>query len=413
MYFLKNFNNHSEYEAFVSGGTMELPNVSRCITQTELHYNPRLHDYRRDYLTFEALESGTISFNIWKNMGTDMITSISYSTDDGETWVTTNNTNGKTNNLQITVNVNSGDTVLWKGTATQTGCYDEDEEYNLGSFFSSTCRFNAKGNIMSMLYGDNFTGQTTLTEDGSMASLFSDYDGVSSCGIVDAADLVLPATTLANSCYYCMFSGCASLTAAPSLPVTTLASSCYRSMFSGCKSLTTAPELPATTLASRCYQGMFGGCTSLTTAPVLTATTLANSCYESMFNGCTSLTSAPALPVTTLASSCYRYIFYGCTSLATAPELPATTLADYCYNGMFYGCTSLTTAPVLTATTLASSCYGSMFQNCTSLTTVPALPATTLASSCYRSMFQNCTSLTTAPELPATTLAEGCYGSMF
>ena len=28
---------------------------------------------------------------------------------------------------------------------------------------------------------------------------------------------------------------------------------CYLKMFSGCKSLTTAPSLPATTLADRCY----------------------------------------------------------------------------------------------------------------------------------------------------------------
>jgi hypothetical protein len=34
-----------------------------------------------------------------------------------------------------------------------------------------------------------------------------------------------------------MFSGCNSLTAAPSLPATTLAEGCYRDMFSGCSSL--------------------------------------------------------------------------------------------------------------------------------------------------------------------------------
>jgi hypothetical protein len=34
-------------------------------------------------------------------------------------------------------------------------------------------------------------------------------------------------------------------------------------MFEGCRSLTQAPELPATTLANFCYYHMFYGCTNL------------------------------------------------------------------------------------------------------------------------------------------------------
>lgn len=58
---------------------------------------------------------------------------------------------------------------------------------------------------------------------------------------------------LKSYCYYCMFSGCASLTTAPELPSTTLASNCYRGMFNICTSLTTAPELPAKTVTNYCY----------------------------------------------------------------------------------------------------------------------------------------------------------------
>ena len=36
-------------------------------------------------------------------------------------------------------------------------------------------------------------------------------------------------------------------------------------MFNGCTALTTAPELPATTLANSCYQNMFSGCYNLNT----------------------------------------------------------------------------------------------------------------------------------------------------
>ena len=44
----------------------------------------------------------------------------------------------------------------------------------------------------------------------------------------------MPATTLANNCYYNMFSGCSNLTAAPNLLATTLANSCYHGMFDIC-----------------------------------------------------------------------------------------------------------------------------------------------------------------------------------
>ena len=118
-------------------------------------------------------------------------------------------------------------------------------------------------------------------------------------------------------------------------------------LFNECKVLTSAPELPATTLADYCYYKMFGGCTSLTSAPELKATTLENSCYGIMFEGCTSLTAAPELKATTLATSCYNSMFEGCISLTSAPELKATTLADFCYNYMFSGCTKLSTVTML------------------------------------------------------------------
>ena len=351
MEYIKVFRNHSDYEDFVESGEMLRPNVSHCVNENEVHYNP--HTFADEYFTTVARENGTISFNIWKSMGTDMITSISYSTDNGETWITTNNTDNKTTNLVIDVNVNNGDKVMWKGDAQQLGYINEDEGDVVGSFFSSDCEFDTQGNVMSLLYGDNFKGQTDLTEkDGAFCALFFDSNEEKTCGIVNAKDLSLPATTLANGCYYNMFYGCTSLTA--------------------------VPELPATTLVNGCYSNMFNGCTSLAIAPMLPATILANGCYESMFFDCTNLTTAPELPATTLADSCYSYMFYGCTSLTTAPSiLPATTLADSCYNEMFGGCSSLTTAPDLPATTLASKCYGYMFNGCSNLNYIKAMFTTT------------------------------------
>ena len=340
-------------------------------------------EYHPHHLKFVALGDGAYTFT----------KDVYYSQDNGETW------NGLSANTQL--NVSEGSETLFKAeiTPTSTG--------GVGRF-SSTCNFEAKGNPLSLQYGDNFNSHNIMYYDGAFRSLFSN-----NTHIVSARELELTSTTLRQYCYYYMFQGCTGLTAAPELPATTLANNCYQGMFYDCRSLTTAPELPATTLANSCYDSMFNGCTGLTVAPELPATTLGGSCYQSMFNGCTGITTAPELPATELAGGCYNNMFNGCTSLTTAPELPATTLVNNCYQSMFNGCTSLTTAPELPATTLASSCYLSMFYGCTGITTAPELPVTTLANSCYQNMFNGCTSLTTAPELPATTLANNCYYSMF
>jgi hypothetical protein len=133
--------------------------------------------------------------------------------------------------------------------------------------------------------------------------------------------------------------------------------------------------LPATTLTDLCYGRMFMGCTSLTTAPVLPATTLAERCYNRMFLGCESLTAAPELPATTLAENCYQEMFSGCTSLTTAPELPAGTLTRYCYSYMFYGCTNLNNITMLATDISAEDCLHQWVYNVSATGTFVKNPA--------------------------------------
>ena len=200
--------------------------------------------------------------------------------------------------------------VYLKGIALQL--YN-DSDY--GIRINSTANINASGNIMSLLYGDNFKDKTSFPEGSQYTfnELFKD-----NTHLINAENLILPATELTEYCYFGMFYGCA-LTTAPALPATTLALGCYHNMFYECILLTQAPELPATTLEAECYENMFTGCTSLTQAPTLPATTLSDGCYYDMFEGCTSLTTAPELPATTLAPSCYCNMFWGCTALTQAP----------------------------------------------------------------------------------------------
>ena len=103
--------------------------------------------------------------------------------------------------------------------------------------------------------------------------------------LTDASALILPWTTLKNSCYYSMFKGCTSLVAAPTLPATTLANECYYNMFYGCIRLVSAPTLPATTLMDYCYGWMFEGCTNLNYIKMLATDISADSCLASWVDG--------------------------------------------------------------------------------------------------------------------------------
>lgn len=217
--------------------------------------------YADQYLTIEALEDGTFSFTK-KGTGDD----IQYSKDNGSTWAAL--ASGET------VSVVTGDKVMWKSTIIPVS------SKGIGTFYSSN-KYNVYGNTMSLLYGDDFKEQTSLEgKDYALYYLFnSNYE------LIDASNLILPATTLANCCYTWMFKNCTSLTTAPSiLPATTLADNCYRGMFNGCTSLITAPELPATTLADYCYREMFSGCTSLNHITMLATDISASKCLDKWVN---------------------------------------------------------------------------------------------------------------------------------
>lgn len=337
--YLTLFNTNQEYNNYKNSSNFATPNVSYCEQESEVYYNP-IHDYSKDYFTIESLEdNNTIYLKASKTSATK---TISVSTDNGETWQEYTSTDTGSGTTLTTLN--NGDKLLIKG---QNETYGNLSYYNQ---FISTGQFEAKGNIMSLISGDSFTNADELTTSYTFYCLFS-----SCSGLISVENLVLPATTLADSCYSYMFADCTSLTTAPELLATTLADHCYMFMFRNCRSLTTAPELPATTLADNCYRNMFERCTSLTTAPELSSTTLANECYAGMFGNCTSLITAPELPATTIVSNCYANMFYGCTSLTTAPELPATTLEKYCYWNMFNSCTNLNYIKAMFTTTPGDS----------------------------------------------------------
>ena len=245
MKYIKLFDKLSDFESVKDN--LDRPNVSLVQETNSVSYlaaSAIAIDYSKEYLTIEALEDG-LTAKLSSN-------TCEYCVDNGDWTTLAANTN--------TVSINKGQTLQFKIYNPRIISSASYGNYGIGTFtISKKC--NISGNIISLLYGDDFKEQYYLLDKSFV--FYGLFDNCSN--IISAKNLILPATDLTGSryCYSSMFSGCTGLTTAPELPATTLAHCCYADMFSGCTGLTTSPELPATTLASYCYQYMFNGCSKL------------------------------------------------------------------------------------------------------------------------------------------------------
>jgi hypothetical protein len=231
--------------------------LSPVVTETCI-YNPT-HDYSRDYLTLQILTDGTVA---WNSIGSGMSKSIEYSLNDG-TWTSI------TASSSTTINVIAGDTMRLRGT---NSTYAKDKS-NYSGFEGGTATFDVEGNVMSLVYGDNFINQYTLSSNYTFCSMFK------LSNVISAENLILPATALSQYAYRAMFSNAYSLNVAPALPATTLNTGVYYYMFENC-AFSTAPELLAPTLANSCYFSMFIGCSNLNYVKCLSTNISATNCTQ-------------------------------------------------------------------------------------------------------------------------------------
>lgn len=201
------------------------------------------NNYSQNYLTFNVLTAGTI---VWKAFN-ETTKTIEYSINGGE-WISiTSSSSGES------FTVDKNDVIRFRGT---NSTYATSKS-NYSGFEGGTATFDIEGNIHSLLYGDDFLDNNSLTNSTyQFCSLFK------KALVISAENLILPATTLKDYCYRALFSWCTTLEKAPVLPATTLATGCYWYMFEKC-AITTAPELLSATLVQECYGNMFINCTSL------------------------------------------------------------------------------------------------------------------------------------------------------
>ena len=216
--------------------------------------------------------------------------------------------------ISIASNNDTTPYVTFKADAEQTFTMSiavETLEYSVGGskwkeLGTNTVTFGGKNGDLKLRGKSSIGTAKSWYESKSSRIRFGNNTLVSCLGdirtLVDYENYNMANTENARFCY--LFAACGSLTTSPELPATTLAEECYYGMFYNCTSLTTPPELPAMILAKRCYAYMFHNCKSLTTSPELAAKTLVESCYVAMFWYCSKLEKITMLATDINAYDC-------------------------------------------------------------------------------------------------------------
>ena len=306
---LRVFETESDYNS--AKDSFVYPTVSYVRDVDEVKYMKLLPNYLYIEALADNCEVG------WESISNELLCST-----DGNEWSVLAQTKK--------VVINQGEKLYLKGECDVS--YDVYYGFDIGQFtVSQQC--NVGGNIMSLLFFDNFENTDLTNVDFGFGNLFMRQP------IVNASELILPSVVCGDmGCYYGMFRDCINLTTAPELPANTLTRRCYDNMFHGCTSLITAPALPATTLAEMCYNVMFAGCTNLNYIKMLATDVSANSCLNNWVSGVSStgtFVKNPALSIETIGIG-VSGIPNGWAIVDNNPLPSGTYLPEYDTNGMNY-----------------------------------------------------------------------------
>lgn len=176
-----------------------------------------------DYFFIENISENENKISFRKGLTGAQAIDIYYSRDQVN-WQLLGTTDDSANPPTVTLNAN--ERMFFKATASYWGDVSSNIYYD---YISSTYEFNAGGNIMSLLYGDDFKDKY-LAERATFHSMFIGSK------IVSASKLALPENTR-TKCYYNMFKDSTSLIKAPVLPSSYVSDNAYWQMFKGCTSL--------------------------------------------------------------------------------------------------------------------------------------------------------------------------------
>lgn len=213
--------------AFVKSGTALRAIFSRG---GNLLWGSLTHEYNRDYLTIECVEDGNFSFDgTWMSATYATYDITLYYSKNGGAWTEIHST------TPTTLSCLSGDKFRFKGINDAISPM-VDTEQTSNTFRFTSGDFKVYGNIMSVLFGDNFKTATltTGTNDYAFKDLFNQLN-INNNSLTDVENLILP-DVLTPHCFRAMFQY-SNISSAPKLPATTLVDYCYYGMFYYCRNL--------------------------------------------------------------------------------------------------------------------------------------------------------------------------------
>lgn len=219
-----------------SGNTVNKAVFGNIVSQEIVESTSPEIDYSQEYLTLTSWEDNNDIMYSMYQVNKDVKWSI-----DKTNWYSLARTTSST--IITLTTINKGESVYIKGNNTSLG--GNDHGYNVT--FEASKKFEVSGNIMSILYDDNFLEQTTVSSGYTFINLF-----YSATNLLTARNLVLPCTTYARWIYQNFMAKCTSLYYAPKeLPQQTSQDrNTLVWMFNECYNLQETPVIRLTTNAS-------------------------------------------------------------------------------------------------------------------------------------------------------------------
>ena len=223
----------------------DFPNVSFVDYENQVYYE----SYSHEYLTFKSLEDSNVIYFKCDNDNYRFIKTIQVSNDNGQNWTPYTASAAGT----IIGTLDNGESILIKGNNDYYGSFQEGYSKN---FFASTKNFEVFGNILSLVFGDDYRTQFLTYNNSSPFNGYGTFYGLfQNCNhLISAKNLVMPKAINTQYFAYKMFNGCTSLTIAPKLPAIQLTNYCYGYMFNDCTSLNSITCLATDISATNCTQ---------------------------------------------------------------------------------------------------------------------------------------------------------------
>jgi surface protein len=431
MFFLRNFDTTDEINGFVSSGNTvaflgdKRKKVVYASNNNVVRANDEYVDLRSEnslkYLTFEALEdnSGVCIFKR-KDPTIERTINLQYSLDSGETW--SSYTMPDANASGATISLSKGQSVMFKGNNPEgyNETYWDNSKLQIKLAHQFKCCGICKlyGNVMSLIYDDNFIDKTEIPNNGSFGMLFA-----ANTGITEAV-ITFPENYNSKKMGYSIFVNCPNLNTIvfecgdfqdavyfanldSKLNVCHLnmrlnnCTSCYF-MFNQCSGLTSL-DLSKWDTSNVTNMGyMFSECSGLTSIGDLSKWNTSNvTDMQAMFQACSGLTSVGDLSNwKTSGVTNMGYMFNKCHDLTSVGDLSNWNTSGVTNMGyMFNKCHDLTSLDLSKWDTSNVTNMLAMFNQCYGLTSLDLSNWKTSGVTDMQAMFNQCSGLTSVGDL--------------